>query len=279
MTEVPEHLLARSRARRAALGLGGDTTEGAKPTPAAAPAETGGEVASTPAATAAAKPSTATSAAPQKEPEPLPPYVEAAIRRKKIPYWAMPVVAFLPIWGVLYAQTLTKAPSKEPSQLEAGAALYSGKPACAGCHGATGGGGTGRKLAECEVVKTFPFIEQQLEFVKLGSKQGQPYGDPNREGGQRPGGYNGSLMPGFKSLTDKELLEVVRHERETIGGEKIEPKRLGPNGELLWPNGKPMLDASGKLVDGDGKPLFTPEGTLANANATEAAGGSKAQCG
>lgn len=276
MTEVPEHLLARSRARRAALGLGGDAGGAAAPS-APAPAS-GGDVEAAPTASAATKPAAAAPIEAKKEPEPLPPYVEAAIKRKKIPYWAMPVVAFLPIWGVLYAQTLTKAPSKEPSQLEAGAALFSGKPACAGCHGATGGGGTGRKLSECEVVKTFPFIEQQLEFVKLGSKQGQPYGDPGREGGQRPGGYNGSLMPGFKSLTDKELLEVVRHERETISGEKIDPKRLGPNGELLWPNGKPMLDASGKLVDGDGKELFTPEGKLANPTATETAGGTKAQC-
>ena len=106
MTEVPEHLLARSRERRAALGLGGEG--GAAPEAASAAPDAGGSEVEKAAPVAPAKVAASTPAvATPKEPEPVPPYVEAAIRRKRVPYWAMPVIAFLPIWGVLYAQSLT----------------------------------------------------------------------------------------------------------------------------------------------------------------------------
>ena len=31
---------------------------------------------------------------------------------------------------------------------------------------------------------------------------------------------------------------------------------------MLWPNGKPMLDASGKLITPDGTPLFDADNKL-----------------
>lgn len=279
MTEVPEHLLARSRARRGALAGGGDAAP-------AAPEAAGGAV--EPAAAAAAPAAAPASAAPAatatavKEPEPLPPYVEAAVNRKKIPYWAMAVLAFLPLWAILYAQTLTAPPVTAETQLVAGAAVFSGK-GCAGCHGATGGGGSGRQLSDCQVIKTFPYIEQQLEFVKLGSAgfEGQVYGNPDREGGAHVGGSFGN-MPAFgAALTDKELLEVVRHEREDLGGEVVPDDRIEGNAteDLLWPNGEPMLDASGTLIDPEGNPLFDDTGHLTNPEASIAAGGEPAECG
>src|SRR5437868_2245305 len=103
MTEIPEHLLARSRARRAAAGLGGD----------AAPA-TGGEVevaaSATPAEASAATPATQPAAAPPAPPPPppVPPYVRAYEERRKIPYWVMPVLVSLPLWLFIYANTLVK---------------------------------------------------------------------------------------------------------------------------------------------------------------------------
>jgi mono/diheme cytochrome c family protein len=238
--------------------LGGDDG-GADATPAAAESP-GTEVV----AAAAAPPAAAASAVPAEvapqAPEPLPPYVEAAVRRKKVPVWAMPVLAFLPIWGILYAQSLTKPELNVVSQLDSGADIYNGK--CASCHGGSGGGGVGRKLAEGEVLKTFPNIEQQLEFVKQGDAgfDGKGYGDPKREGGQHVGGSFGSArMPSFKdALTETELFEVVRYEREKLGGEKLDAKQLpdGADGARAHKDGKPYLNDSGVLITSDGKPLF-----------------------
>jgi mono/diheme cytochrome c family protein len=257
LTEVPEHLLQRSRERRAALGLGGGDTGGdAAPAAAAAssaPATTG----------AAATPARAAAPAVPAAPAPpafIPPYVRAAQRRQRIPVWVLPVVAFLPVWGVLYAQSLSAAPSKEVTELAAGATVFTGK-ACSGCHGATGGG-AGRKLSDGEVLKTFPDIANQLEFVHLASQgySGQVYGNPEREGGPHRGGSFG-IMPSFAGkITDAELLEVVRHERESLSGEK--DIKVDAAGHRLWPNGKPMLNSSNKLVWDDGTEMFTQDGKL-----------------
>jgi mono/diheme cytochrome c family protein len=266
LTEVPEHLLARSRARRAALGLGGGDAGGdAAPAASSGSEPSGTEVV----AASSAAPAPAAASVPAevpKAPEPMPPYVEAAVRRKKIPVWALPVLAFLPIWGVLYAQSLTKPELATVSQLDAGAATFADK--CASCHGSTGGGGVGRQLSDGEVLKTFPNIEQQMEFVKLGDAGflGVGYGDPNRPGGQHIGGSFGSArMPTFgDALSDTELLEVVRYERETLSGEKLDSKQLpdGADGDRAHKDGKPYLNDSGQLVTSDGKPLFDAKGHL-----------------
>jgi mono/diheme cytochrome c family protein len=259
LTEVPEHLLQRSRERRAALGLGGGDA-GGDAAPAAASAAAPATTSATPATPARAA-APAVPAAP-KPPPFVPPYVRAAERRQRIPVWALPVVAFLPIWGVLYAQSLSAAPSKELTELAAGATVYSGK--CSSCHGPSGGGGAGRPLADGEVLKTFPNIASQLEYVHNGDEGmgGVPYGNPQRPGGQHGPPYNGATMPTFETLTEKELLEVVRHERETLSGEK-EGFEVDAAGHRLWPNGQPMLDSSGNLVDPDGEPLFDEDGKLA----------------
>jgi mono/diheme cytochrome c family protein len=256
LTEVPEHLLKRSQDRRSALGLGGDGGDAAPSadTPAAASTSVAPAVGAAPVAAAAPVEKVA------PPPEPVPAYVQASEKRKRIPIWAMPVLAFLPVWAVVYAQSLSAPPSKEVTQLAAGAALYS---PCASCHGASGGGGTGRKFADGEVVKTFPNIAGQLAFVRGGDagNDNKPYGNPAREGGQHVGPYNGAVMPAFPKLTDKELLEVVRHERETLGGEK-DGVKVDAAGNRMWPNGKPMLDSAGKLVWDDGTPMFDASGKL-----------------
>ena len=58
-------------------------------------------------------------------------------------------------------------------------------------------------------------------------------------------------MPAWKgTLTQSELLAVVRHERETLSGEVVPPKQIAADGTLLWPNGNPVLDpTTGLLLD------------------------------
>lgn len=138
----------------------------------------------------------------------------------------MATLSLLPVWAFLYLLAVSPVVREESGPMATGAAVYG---ACASCHGANGQGGAGRVLHEGEVLKTFPNIEDMLNYVYTGS---QPfvaaglavYGDPNREGGAHaPLSYNGNAMPaqGEKwggGLTDYEVLGVVCHERYAIGG-------------------------------------------------------------
>lgn len=212
MTEVPEHLLARSRERRAALGLTGGAPEPSADTPTAAPS-------SAPPATVApsAAPAPVAAAAPAvvEEAKPVPTYLTPAAARARIPMWIIPVLAFLPFWGILYVGSFG---SREKAEALTGAALgaqvYRAQ-GCAACHGAAGEGGVGPALAGGEAIKTFPDEADHASWVRTGSGpfRGQPYGAEDREGGQRTatGG-----MPGFSSLSDEEVKAVVLYEREEL---------------------------------------------------------------
>lgn len=220
MTEIPEHLLKRSRERREAAGLpteGGATPTASTPavaTPAATPAQ-------------AAAPVVPASPAPAPKPKPEPAYIRAAKSRKKMPFWAMSALSMLPIWGFLYLRGVVPEPETPSGPLAIGAELYAGQ--CAGCHGPKGQGGAGRQFSEGEVLKTFPKIEDQLNFVYNGSNAYDAagigvIGDPNREGGPHvPLAYNGNAMPqqglaAGGTLTDEEILGLVCHERYVLGG-------------------------------------------------------------
>lgn len=221
MTEVPEHLLQRSRERRAALGLGGG---GGDDAPGAPDEATSASPASTAAATpapAAPAPVPAAPAAPPPPPPPPPPYVTAAMSRPKIPVWALPVLAMLPIWAIVYAGVLfvPEEGITDPVLLE-GQGVFD--QSCASCHGNEGGGGVGRPLNAGQVVLTFPDPADHIAFVREGSPpEGTPYGSADRPDGQHiaretPGG----AMPPFgETLSEEELLAVVRYEREILGGE------------------------------------------------------------
>lgn len=220
MTEIPEHLLKRSQAAKA------------KASGAEAPADAAAPSSSAPAKVEAATPAVARPAksAPAAAPLPLPdiPVVVAAKARKRIPFWAMATLSILPVWMFMYARALTPNPVRLKGPLADGATIYKGN--CSTCHGADGAGGAGRILYQGEVLKTFPRIEDQLNFVYWGS-QGYidakiaQYGDPKREGGAHaPLSYNGvAVMPkqGLDAggpLTDYQILAVVCHERYTLGG-------------------------------------------------------------
>jgi len=212
VTEVPEHLLRRSKERRSAIGGGGDG--------GSEPSASSGEASGTAAAASAVEPVAAAAApAPVEEPpKPVPPYVAAALRRPKVPKFAIPVLAALPVWALIYAGTMSKSTSVDP-QIKLGGQIFAAN--CSGCHGAAGEGGTGRPLNE--VLKTFPDVKDHLAWIENGSPAaGTPYGDPKRPGGQRIAGSNGftAKMPGFKgTLSADEIAAVARYERVTFGGE------------------------------------------------------------
>ena len=213
MTEIPEHLLKRSKERRAATG-GGDAGDAASGS--STPATTTAGAAAPAVVAKAAAPAKAAPAAPPP-PKPDPPYVAAAKSRKKIPFWAMATLSLLPIWGFMYVQGLKPEAKVVSGPIGAGQKIYSN---CSTCHGAAGGGGAGRPFVNGSLQKTFPHIEDQLNLVYTGSQAYQiskvgPYGDP----AVNHLGYNGAYMPSQKAnLTEAEILAVVCHERYDLAG-------------------------------------------------------------
>jgi mono/diheme cytochrome c family protein len=212
LTEVPEHLLQRSRERRAALGLGGGEEGGA---PAAAAAPAAAPAADTPAEDPGSVVPAAAAAAPAVA-EPLPVYVAPPQPPKRIPVWMTPVLLLLPVWAFIYLGTFGERGGEELTPLQLGERVYNNS-GCAGCHGATGGGGVGPALAGDDAEKTFPEEADHIAWIENGSaaSKGQPYGDPNREGGQRVA--TSGAMPAFEGvLTPEEISAVVLYEREGL---------------------------------------------------------------
>jgi mono/diheme cytochrome c family protein len=205
VTEIPEHLLKRSKERRAAIGGEEAPADEAAPAAAdAAPAEPSAAAPAVPVAAAAA----VEPAAPA--PKPVRPEVAAALKRRKIPFWAMPVLAGLPLWAYVYQATLEPPPAAESDPLVLGGHVYSG---CATCHGASGGGGVGPALTG--VLETWPDYRDHMMWVKLGDPgwPGTTYGATAKPKGQG--------MPPHADLTDAELAQVVLYERTTFG--KLDP--------------------------------------------------------
>ncbi|MGA0878185.1 MAG: hypothetical protein ACO3SP_03625 [Ilumatobacteraceae bacterium] len=210
MTEIPEHLLKRSRDRKAAAGGDGEASVPATTAPA------------TPAPVAA----TAPAPAPKVEVKPDPPYVAAAKTRQRIPYWAMGTLALMPVFLFMYVRGLQPQEAEASGPIAIGIENYGG---CASCHGADGGGGAGRAFSNGESLKTFPHIEDMLNWIYVGTEAFEAagvatYGDPDREGGAHaPRSYNGSAMPaqGAKyggALTDYEILGLTCHIRYDLAG-------------------------------------------------------------
>ena len=214
VTEVPEYLLERSRQRRAALGLPGGEAPAGDGGGAPAPAPATSSVATSEAAPAAGpQPAAATTAtAVMTEPEPV-----VAVEtgpRSGIPVWMMPVLLILPFWAMVYMGAF--AEPEAAGGPRTGAQVYA-SAGCGSCHGPTGGGGVGPKLAGGEAKVTFPNEADQIAWVESGSapSRGKPYGDPDRAGGQRPPASGG--MPAFKGqLTPEEIATVVQYTREQL---------------------------------------------------------------
>ncbi|HUS41228.1 MAG TPA: hypothetical protein VMY16_01045 [Ilumatobacteraceae bacterium] len=225
MTEIPEHLLKRSRERRSAIGQGGDAAADAPGDAAAAsnvPATTSATTAPAAAPAPAGPPARTAAPAPAATapPKPDPVYVQAAKQRRKIPFWAMATLSLMPIWAFMYVRAVTEPPVVVEGPLGVGTEIYS---SCASCHGAEGGGGVGYPFSGGEVLKTFPHIEDQIRYVYYGTEgynaaSVDVYGNPDREGGPHVTGQRG-IMPQFGTqLTQYEIVAVVCHERYTLGG-------------------------------------------------------------
>ena len=213
MTEIPEHLLKRSQARKA----GGDAAAAA-----ASPA-------ATPAVSAASVPAVATPKAPAVSAGPPPakpdiPVVAAYKARKKIPVWAMVTLSILPLWLFMYVIALKPVAAKASGPVATGVEIYGGN--CSGCHMPGGAGVAGGAYAFTggDAMKTFPHIEDQLRWVSLGTSAYaeagiEIAGDPNREDGPHIVGSNGLMPPrGDQDYTDAEILGAVCEERYALGG-------------------------------------------------------------
>ena len=226
MTEIPEHLLKRSRERRSAIGKGGDNA-------ASDASADSGSGAATPATTTPAAPAAAPAptgpaprtAAPEpaapEPPKPDPVYVQAAKQRRKIPWWAMATLSLMPVWGFMYWRALTETTETAEGPIGLGAEIYASN--CASCHGGGGEGGVGYAFTGGEILLSYPNIEDQLRYVYYGTSQYNLAevdipGNPDRPGGPHVTGELG-VMPGFAGqITDYQLLGAVCHERYTLGG-------------------------------------------------------------
>ena len=209
MTEIPEHLLKRSKERRAAIG--GEEAP-ASETPAADAGAAVEAAAETPAPVAAP---VAATPEPVPVPEPMRPEVAAAVGRKKIPFWAMPVLLALPLWAYVYQATLEPAPTGELTPAEEGQLVY-GSAGCGSCHGA-GGGGTAAAPALTGVLETWPDFRDHLLWVKVGNAGWFEVAGEEVYGATSVAS-SGGTMPAHPSLDDEELALVVLYERVQFGG-------------------------------------------------------------
>jgi len=198
LTEIPEHLLKRSRQARGSTA-NEPADKAADPTPATG-AASAPPTAETPSAPEPAEPPAA----------PVAPYNAAANDRGKIPWWAASALILLPIWAITYVGTLERPPESGSAGLLAdGTHVYEAH--CAACHGAGGEGGAGPAMTDGEVLATFPTAAEHIVWVASGSTGvglGNPYGN-DAAGRVVAGG-----MPGFAdALTTEELIGVVLYER------------------------------------------------------------------
>lgn len=264
MTEIPEHLLKRSRAAKGTPEPSGDAAGSAVEATAAAGAAPASSGPPAIAAAAAAIPKD-----PEPAPEPdLPHYIVAANKRKKLPFWSFLLVAALPLWAISFAGTMQQPETEDPLFEEAELA-YTATGGCAGCHGAAGGGGVGYRFTDGEIIKTFPEPIDMMAHVARGSAAilGQQYGDPNREGGAHvSGARNSGAMPAMAGvLTMAELELVVFHERVVLGGEDTESEIYQEWIEHLREvaeegGGSPITPEEVDLILSCSNPAFTPGG-------------------
>jgi mono/diheme cytochrome c family protein len=122
----------------------------------------------------------------------------------------VPVLVALPLWGYVYHLTLEPPPAGESDPLVLGEEVYIG---CAGCHGPTGGGGSGPALTG--VLDTWPDYRDHMMWVRIGAtgwKQASgtdTYGATNKA--------SGGIMPAHPELSDQQLAQVVLYERTAFG--------------------------------------------------------------
>lgn len=219
MTEIPEHLLKRAQERRAALS--GSEAPAADAAPADAPAAAA-------AAPAAAAPAKAREQAPlptlddeAAAPPPDIPVVAAAKARKRVPYWAAPVIALLPLWAIVYQSAVTTPDRGETDALVIGSGVFVNQ--CQSCHQPGGAGGAaGAQLAEGHTIETFADPLTMVHWVGFGyagdAHADGTYGDNNRPR------LTGAMPPFEATLTPEEIASVVIYIRQELGGDLYDPE-------------------------------------------------------
>ncbi len=210
MTEIPEHLLKRSRERRAALGLGGDARRGVpgrrrRRDPAGRPGPGGRRgqpgLDPRPGGRGGQGP-----AAPRSALRPGRQAPEEGADLGRPPRWSL-----LPLWGYVYVRTLEPPPAGADDPLVLGTTVYATN--CASCHGGTGGGVSAPQLSDGKVLETWPDWRDHAAWVRLGTA-GWPAATYGAQG--KPVG-GGGTMPSWDTLTDQQIAEVVLHERGLSG--------------------------------------------------------------
>jgi len=226
VTEIPEHLLKRAAARRAELTGGEAPAEGDADAAPVAPSD-------------AVAPAAATKAPKQQAPlptldaEPAPAVPEIAVvaaarSRKRVPFWAAPVLALLPLWAFIYVFAVQPPPAGENDPLVVGKEVYS-SAGCLGCHGATGEGGAGQKVNEGDVIATFEDPLAMVHWIAFGAAGGAredgTYGNPDRPGGPRNiDTLTGVMAPYADKLSPEELAAVVIYMRTEFGADAYDPE-------------------------------------------------------
>lgn len=204
MTEIPEHLLKRSKERKAAMS--GETPAAEETSSAVAPVES---------AAPAVAPAPVPEVAPEPEPVRVAPYVEAFEGRRKMPFWIIPVLLFLPVWGAMYFGTLERVPQGLTGLLGEGEEIYI-ESGCSGCHGAEGGGGIGPAFSDGEINITFTSIEDQMVWIAQGSAivgTGIDYSSPGDPAKPVAGGMPSFGLGASGALDVEQLLAVTLFER------------------------------------------------------------------
>lgn len=242
MTEIPEHLLKRAAAARAAKAGGEAPADDAAPAAGDAPAP----AASDAPAAAVEKAKAAPAPLPTlDEAEATPvvdiPVVAAAKARKRIPYWAAPVLALLPLWGIIYVFSVQPPPAGETDPFVIGKEVYTAN--CAGCHLPSGAGvasgGTGQQLNDGHVLETFKDPLAQVYWEHFGTDGGARADGSYGDGTQRNINDLSNNMGGFDTLSPEEMAAVVIYIREEIdGGDPADDPNF--NSELFKADPKAM---------------------------------------
>ncbi|MDQ2825457.1 MAG: cytochrome c, partial [Actinomycetota bacterium] len=151
--------------------------------------------------------------------------VAAAKRRKRVPVWAAPVLALLPLWAFLYVYAVRPPPAGDNDPINIGKQVYTAN--CASCHLADGAGvtagGTGQELKAGHVLNTFKDPLAMVHWIAYGEIGGArpdgTYGDKDRKGGPENIATLTAQMPAFgTTLSPEELAAVVIYVREEISG-------------------------------------------------------------
>jgi mono/diheme cytochrome c family protein len=269
LTEIPEHLLKRAAAARAAKAGGEAPADDAAPAAGDAPAAASSSAA--PAAVEKAKAAPAplpTLDADDAKPVVDSPVVAAAKARKRIPFWAAPVLALLPLWGVIYVFSVQPPPAGETDPSVIGREVYTAN--CAGCHLPSGAGvaagGTGQQLNDGHATTTFKDPLAQVYWEHFGSEGGTRSDGTYGDGVHRDVNAITGQMGAFDSLTPEQMAAVVIYIREEIDGQdpKDDPNF---NSELFEQDPSAlaaMVEAVAALKPNDPDSVSTVDGAESN---------------